>query len=1165
MKKEQKQVSFAKGMIENIKQDLPNEVNPVFESALWLENYTPNIQRDSLIMRSDQSNKYHIIQDADILEVGEYSDLATYSYTNYMINDDSHELLREILVTSNMYMQVTQPFYNDNYLAFIRRFSNGTNGADYSPHSGVQTEATAVVAWVPYIGSGGIEQVGWREPFHDAEDYPGWYVLGTWQDAARYGETVIFVTRCLRDMAVTGLPGTYDIADTWHDKMYPCYVWQWWDLHNKRSGIRGSQKFWNGLPIGDLNDPKFRLWRVRRPSQAISKEGLVEAIALYQHPSTWKGMDGGDPAGKAIQLLIWESPLKTYAGFANQTAYDNKFADIQNNNNWELPLLYNNPFFKSKNLPFIESLELLDNDTLYTYGFDSVNRRIRQGQIHQGIFQNGEDVVTFPIKGSSGEINNPATWTGSQGFVFKPEYHRATFSNGDRIMRLLAMPTENRVITTESHRDNDAVIAGLSSPNIHPETNLCNPYGEEDDDLYSGNSKEHVSKDPNTVVVGTRMPNYLEAGVPRQWVQSEKIPFCLTAVVNGIEVVILKNIYTVATHNYMFTESMFNPFTWCPSTINPIMSAHVKIHGGDPVVFIYFDGSVHISETTISDAPIKASKRIGGNPYNSWTAEYYMKSEIRHQQYLESLPTNRNMRVLGGLVVLPYYAGVIHYQSGNCYSYPYDKPIAYMYEPFNPTGELVRGYLGHEYYRLNNPHPLLKRDTTHEAWSDSGRNSALNYLFNVATDNAFGFYLPELCEGNMVHFGLRIKNDFWDDLSSMNVTAFNLYVSKPDLQSSIIRSVGTMSPKDPEPGLYPKAKVSQDNVKDSQDFALVKTWLIEGEGSPVSNWKNYNGVPLSTNAWYDNGTYIYAVPQNADGSARGSVPTFVDHNTDYGAIGEADSWTPDFILWDYPVHGKNLSLNSSGDYWDGIGARLVAVIKGRTFLGGCIDRNGQEDVALVRYSDVQSGVAAQDVFSQERKMRIGHNAHTAFVVYREQLWFFTRYDNYRMQMPNVYDESTWEWLDSVGMGTFSAKTVCETPYGLVYCNEAGVWITDGRIPENMAVPILPSYQRLIRSDKAASGAPEYMPEPAYIGEYVDPTDPTATELLIRNSEENINPYLECTYDTIHDELVVSTPMWIRDLDNYGRWVPKREYRLIYSFANKNWRVESYDLPETRIA
>ena len=467
------------------------------------------------------------------------------------------------------------------------------------------------------------------------------------------------------------------------------------------------------------------------------------------------------------------------------------------------------------------------------------------------------------------------------------------------------------------------------------------------------------------------------------------------------------------------------------------------------------------------------------------------------------------------------------------------------YQPFNPSSELLFFDNSVPYQRFINPRNIISR-FQFETDNIRGLNVtpwvSLNSGYFPPSFNDFRMvpYFPEICEGNTVHFALRIKEDMWQELSSQNVTAFNLYVSKPDFEDSILHSVGIVDIQKPPSTFYSKPIVKKHNIKVNQDFSLVKTWLIEGEGQSVGLWENYKGTPISTNAWKEDAGWIYTVPQNTDGTARSGLPTFVDFSHK-AIVASGDSWTPDFMLWDYPTKGKTLSLNSNGEYYDGIGARLVESIKGRVFIGGCIDTNGKEEPALVRYSDVQSGVIAQDIFSEANKIRIGHNYHTAFAQYREQLWLFSRYDHYRIQFPNVYDESTWEFLDATDQGTLSAKLLAITPYGIVFGNETGVWLTDGRIPSNIALNVLPTWNKMI------SNAPV---EPAFLGDIAS-TD------VVPISPKGWNEYLEVTYDHINDEIVCSTPIYKTNIEEYTGIY---ELWLIYNFPNQNWRVEKYEVP-----
>ena len=249
-------------------------------------------------------------------------------------------------------------------------------------------------------------------------------------------------------------------------------------------------------------------------------------------------------------------------------------------------------------------------------------------------------------------------------------------------------------------------------------------------------------------------------------------------------------------------------------------------------------------------------------------------------------------------------------------------------------------------------------------------------------------------------------------------------------------------------------------------------------------------------------------------------------------------WSPDFCVWDYPT-SQPLILDSSGRYWEGMGARCICVIKGRVFIGGVINKTGEEEQAIIRYSDVQGGVISQDIFSLENKLIVGHNPHSALAEYREQLWAFSQEDVYRLQMPSITDPTTWEFLDVIQQGTFSPKTVVTTPYGVVFANSGGVWISDGGMPENLALPILGSYQSMAN------------------GKYYNYMfDTEGFEYPV----EEWNKFMEVIYDKFKDEVVVMSTAAGRGKEIGNEEDAQYINKFIFNFPFKNWRVEKHDLP-----
>jgi hypothetical protein len=239
-----------------------------------------------------------------------------------------------------------------------------------------------------------------------------------------------------------------------------------------------------------------------------------------------------------------------------------------------------------------------------------------------------------------------------------------------------------------------------------------------------------------------------------------------------------------------------------------------------------------------------------------------------------------------------------------------------------------------------------------------------------------------------------------------------------------------------------------------------------------------------------------------------------------------------------------LTLQGTGKYWEGKGARLINVVQGRTFLAGCIDKNGIEEQGIVRFSQVQSGNISPDLFNDEDKLRVGFLSHTAFAMYREQLWLFNRQTWYQIIIPNITDYSQWEFVNAIdGQGTFSPKTIATTPFGICFANENGIWLTDGGKPEcltydpDKGLAIKSLYQHLATNQSYIYTSLIALGNP--------PID----------SSLGYNTCMELVYNEEDDELCLITPVeTIAGSLSYNR-----ELRLIYSFANHSWRVETFVL------
>jgi hypothetical protein len=464
---------------------------------------------------------------------------------------------------------------------------------------------------------------------------------------------------------------------------------------------------------------------------------------------------------------------------------------------------------------------------------------------------------------------------------------------------------------------------------------------------------------------------------------------------------------------------------------------------------------------------------------------------------------------------------------------------------------------------VDTDYSLIETDVTAYNTVNSRQDSLYvgqRHFVNMSVDVANNTYFYK----SLLGFTIEVQEATMQKLIDANCSSLSLWAIKPDTERHIFKSVGTTADS-PSGNIYNKPQIQSNEVVDYTKYALLKKFVIDGQTEPPTSYSNWNRNPLATNAWYkrtDPGTgsqpadtFYTAIPLKSKedgGDIMPSLPYFPNQgyvqqylDGTNPTIFDTSWWTPDFVIWDYPTE-TTLYLNSSGKYWKGLGARLITVIKGRTFIGGCIGADGVEEQAIIRYSDVQGGAISPDIFSDERKIQVGHKPHTALLEFREQLWAFSRNQFYRINMQSITDETTWEFSDVVEQGTFSNKSMIVVPYGVCFCNESGVWVSTGVSAENIGITVLPTYQSI------STGA-------TYI--YTNLNEFAGTPFI---NEQGINPYLEMSYDALADELIIYTPLFQAipggldiPFDQYSAMV---DFNLIFSFKKQSWRVESALVP-----
>lgn len=406
-----------------------------------------------------------------------------------------------------------------------------------------------------------------------------------------------------------------------------------------------------------------------------------------------------------------------------------------------------------------------------------------------------------------------------------------------------------------------------------------------------------------------------------------------------------------------------------------------------------------------------------------------------------------------------------------------------------------------------------------------------------------------------IYFTLRIPGANPEDIGSLllpNLSQLRLYISMPKPDEQLIN--------DTVKGIYNRTYKQND---ESVEYALVKIFDVTKRESETdvldSAFVNFAGSDQGLLA-VDYGKWIFTNQsvtdvsgneQTAHGEGAGwyFVPksyTQSEFNPDTNE--ESKEWTPDFCLWDYPQ--GVLYVDNLGDattLWNGVGARLVEVIKSRPFIGGCLDKDGKEEIGRIRYAIRQNTTISNDKFAELNFIDVGKFAHTAFASYREQLWAFSRYQVHRIQFPDITDDFTFEVLDAFeGHGTFSPKTVCVASDGVYWLNESGVCYSDGRDAQVISAPIEAIYLAML-------GTTRYNLDEQYF------------ECDDNDIIDGYNKTIEINYDMQLNDIIISSRVISgEDIDPVSKFKLARyskEMRLIYNITYKNWRCESLGYPD----
>jgi hypothetical protein len=1144
------QISFEQGMIDSLVEDYDYQdsdlkwQSPQSRSALYIENYDPNIVRGALTKRYG----YGLLrwQGSDITgDVGLYdkNNLATGFFAGYPPNfSQTHVNLvaldkfttlididpdpggvagfgfsgsDAITVCGAMAMPHNKPVAQALVLYFVRDIVDNTLSG------GSIEERTRIVHYGKHLDQSVPNDAAWRNahintgnptsgnirgPLYPAT-YPGWEIRGTFTGAARHGGNLVVSSNAAYDYrpwATNPYGGTtFDWTQTWIQNMYPCYVWTYWDYRRKRN----KRKFWQIIADGtnsvtildDLSDnydsdDKYSHFKVLYPSQKVTRD--TDFVSWRAYTTTFV-----DPILGSQSFVVTNASVAASGDLTTQCrAIDNVSESF------------------SSTVPVNSAIEV-----------SIIEARTRQ-------------YATAAIQHVSDTI------PGNDQLAVLSEY--AYLNKYTNYIHTLEIPKNYDIVALTNdywkiHRgdygatatyDTISIIDGvITYSNIQRNTkivgtSLIKP-GPNGLDIKVGNGKTGDDfkeiTDPVYWTVGISLPDYLASNAPRPWLKGEKLPLALTATIRGAEILLSRHVHTVQMDDYEPYPAMHYP----SSTMSPAAFGLTNTNGQG-------GGTISVTPYVVDDKSFL--EVIGSGPAahrQSVTEQYYLlkDQQVRINGKLALVANVRGFALAEPTTNITPEGNIVRYRLYTSY-----KP--YCIEPFNPTSNYPFVSKAGEHNFVTNER---QRARIYSRPAARYPDTAVPDLSGVPYRDAnTAGYRREHTNAKVVFVTIKIAKARFSDVFEQGIESLNLYCAQPSTESAF-QSVGLYSVQEPQQGIYMLPEIPSQT--ELNQYRLVKRYILDGDGTPYHSFRNsndkqywkqfYTGNPTATNSWVEKGP---------DASTGFLVATGQHEDEDNTGSSASTELTPDFILWDYPV-STTLSLNSSGQYWQGRGAGLVTNIKGRTFIGQCIDQYGDEEQAILRYSDVQSGVITLDLFSEENFLKVGGLPHTALAEYREQLWVFNSSEVHRIQLPDVVNQTTWEYLDKIpGQGTYDQKTVITTPLGVIWANEGGVWISDGRMPENLAESVLTFYKMM------ATNAPPYYSTKITLPQF--PYD-----------EYGRNPYLEVSYDEFKDELVISSPSMVvgdepNDFGGQPNQIPQEEYRLVYSFAAKTWHVQHADLP-----
>ena len=1103
------QPTFNKGMV-TVRQKNASDLSDAYDFVTWCENFTPNKIIGSLIKRAGLNNKAYMYENTNYpLHVQRFIEQGTikeyynetpgirinYSALNHDINSfvDLNRILgfHELSTSRPIASRVPLILFTDNdntesFIAsyYVRRYEN-----DY--------------------------YVQWNETFNmpnlDMLDEHKNHIHGIISDYDNIGDVMLFVSK----------------KSQTSEQYYPVYVYAYND------GRRYLEHWFK--PDNNPPDSNKEYWHVRKNSQEYKLTAHQVAIKTMNMYLIKNGKLINDKFLGTARGMKWDQ-LISEGLFPEQSDLPNNQKPItrtSGNTVDTLDSVVSVVFFQSGRLPY----GAMGNNTYnssddFWYTVEALNTEWLPYENRTGYkrpnYQSDELYGFIPC-----------------GFQMSNNYAH------DYIMNNFAFPIKPILVKYKGSTDNDLDInmyieralpycrSNIEEKYLSKLTSFEDMYGKMGKALvfhYNQDTGEHNLH--NDIVIRTMLPKYRGNGTPRPYLAGEKIPFVLTAIINGTETELYRDVYTVQEANKRSVdESILNK----SGTLSK-------------------DGKLRLAQ--IVDE-FEVNPNLGPN-----FAFYRPKPE---RAFIESYDVDE-------VCWTNVYENKDRFTDGD-----------FEFNAWEPYPSTYEDLAGNKYAQgLRGQRVLMPDDTINGRVSDVFKQSGEQWKPEVNGKEVFFRDYDATPEAGYVYFTLRINAPDYNSAMGIlpdGLTEFKLYFAEGDMTKGLVQYDDQGKVWNYSTQGYSTHRAI---ANDSNNYRLVKRFTVsnsKGITEPQYSAINESTQGLSgyenTNSWIavsdtdGIGKGIYAVPNHwRDLEVPSHYDTLPEHNNlggnrvlnfhnlniDYQMSGLSNDdyfgdlqrksitgfegftpdipmnqWSSDFCLWDYPTNSQLLTENVSTENWDGVGAGLICVVNGVVVIGDLQDKELQPEDGVVRFAGIKNNVVMTDVFPAQNKYRIGKERHTALISWREQLLAFSETGFYKVMVRGI-NPADWILVDKFeGQGVLHKKHIAVTPQGIMFMNKNGVFVTDGQTIQELSTIISNVYRTFM--DNTQTGTNILRP----------------TNFLPRPSEGYMKSisygyYIqdsELIYDNVNNELVVV----IKD----RKWVAE----LVFNLTHKNWHIRSH--------